>query len=306
MPTIKKFIRNWCEYNVWWGAMPTYIDFLLVWGWWAWWSMKTNNCCYLWGGGWAWWYIECQNMIIPTWSYNVVIGAWWSAWLWYQQAYTWNWCDSCFGEFIAHWWWQWAWIHDCYNTTWRGWCCGWSWWGGGRAVNNTYTPWMWYRCQWNDGSASTAYWQMAAWWGGAWCAWGTPSWTYQLAWWTWKCSCITWELKRYAGWGGGAMSSSWQNPWGCWGGWKWWQYNVAMASSRINASYYWWWGGGWICGANTSCACWSWLGWDWYQWVFIVRYPSNAWYNITWWNSCYECNWYCIHCFTSDWTLTVS
>lgn len=305
MPKIKKLIRNWVEYNLKAGETPTYIDFLLVgWGG-AWGSMKWSYCCFLWWWGWAWWYIECQNMIISAWSYNVVVGAWWSAWCWYNQHWdnTWNWCDSCFWDFVAYWWWLWWWIHDCYNTTWRWWCCGWSWGGWYRCCNNAWTSGCWCRCQWNNG-ATQVYWLMAAWWGWAWEPWWC--WTYQIRWGNWKCSCITWELKRYAWWGGWAMGSWYSNPWGCWGGWKWWQYNVAIASNCINASYYWWWGGGWVWGANTSCACWSWLGGDWYQWVLIVRYPSSAWYNITWGNSCYECNWYCIHCFTSDWTLTVS
>jgi hypothetical protein len=39
--------------------------------------------------------------------------------------------------------------------------------------------------------------------------------------------------------------------------------------------------------------------------VFILRYPTSAWYNMTW--GCkYTCWNYTIHCFTSDWTLTVN
>lgn len=76
-----------------------------------------------------------------------------------------------------------------------------------------------------------------------------------------------------------------------WWGWAWWR-------ARCHA---WWWGWAWCTASSLCCLAW----WNWCQWVFIARYPANCWYNISWWCK-YECNWYCIHCFTQDWTLTVN
>jgi hypothetical protein len=37
----------------------------------------------------------------------------------------------------------------------------------------------------------------------------------------------------------------------------------------------------------------------------MVRYPTACNYNITWWNKYTDWN-YTIHCFISDWTLTIN
>lgn len=256
--------------------------FLLVgWGWWGW---------RIWGGWWAWWFIECKSFILNPASYNVVI---WSGWMRANsQMTTWcNWWNSCFGSIVAYWWWGWA-----STCSWAQiWCNWWSWgWGAWWCCGGgSWCSWQWNN--WGNSLYVFSWW----WWGWAWEIWGEGNcpWTYPhwWKWWDWKCSCISGELCWYAwwwGWGNGTWCCS-VNGW-CWWWWNWWYYNC---DALMNATYYWW---GW----------WSWkqgYAWCGCQWIFIFAYPNNSWINVSW-GTIYECNWYCIHCFTvpgSD-TLVIS
>jgi hypothetical protein len=45
------------------------------------------------------------------------------------------------------------------------------------------------------------------------------------------------------------------------------------------------------------------------QWVVDICYPADwsYWFSsATWWNCCYECDWMCVHRFTSDWTFCIT
>ena len=264
-----------------------YIDFLLVaWGW-AW---GRSRYAYGWGGWGAWWLICCLWYLLDT-TTCVTIWAW-GVWSNTQCLGTCgSGCDSCFWSIVAYWGWG-GWGANTAYSAWCPWADGWSWWG---SVNNTCASWCSW--QWKRG---WKYWgNVGTWgWGGGywsvWCDWCTVSVGCWWNGWQWLCSDISWEYVWYAsgGWGGwcGYGGSS------C-GGWCWWALNCAW----IQASCYWsWgWGGG---QTNKAACCYKW--WDGCQWVFIARYPANCNYNITW-GTKYECNWYCIHCFTSDWTLSL-
>lgn len=260
----------------------TCIDFLLVawWGSWVWWTYAQH----WWGGG-AWWYIMCSDYLLPQWSYPIVVWAWWACTPWTQWYSCTCWhkgCNSTFDNLVAYWWWAWAW-----GSSWEAWMSWWSWWWWTRT--NSYAA-----CcvgQWNKWGAGYCWSSFSAWggWGGAWWAgWSTSSRCCWASWWAWCCVSAF----------GKAFCFSWWWGWGwCRSGWAWWTY---------------WWGS-WGCYTNAWGAwstCWSWWwgwnwGWAWANWVFLARYPANCWYDVTWWTK-FECNWYCVHCFTSDWTLTVS
>lgn len=261
------------------------IDFLLVAGWGAGWSSNTNNCMWRWWG-WGWWVIQCcwyeftDDMCVVIWQWGTYV-SWLSAGN--------NWWNSCFWDIVAYWWgWWWA---D------SDWCDWWSWgwaWHSTPAVINDW--WQWVSGQWNSWWMVCCRWW---WWGGwgakcPWCPWVCQSLSISRGWdwWAGIWSDISWTLCYYAWWGWG-----W---WACnscsWEGWAWWWWPWRFCD-WCNATYFGWWGG-W-----TYCRCRHW--WNWYQWVFIARYPSGCWYDITWWTK-YTCWDYTIHCFTSDWTLTIN
>lgn len=249
------------------------VEFLLVWGGWP------------WGRGhrrWGWWWggaggvVYCAEFPL-TWNMNVVIWAWWCRIEW-NQAATIRDCQyakpSCFGDIIAYgggiggyrW----------YYNTWF------SWWSGGGGVTSSWQggagcPWQWN----NGGSGCWSAW----WWWGYSEPWGNGGeWSY---WGHGLCSDITWQYCRY------------------WSGWWW------AGSTNNEASYGWgsastvWcpatsrWGGWWAANGRDNAS------WAWCQWIFVLRYPTACWYNISWWTK-YTCWDYTIHCFTSNWTLTVS
>lgn len=224
---------------------------------------------FFWWWWWAWWVVAGKREISG--SICVHIWQWWTCLC--------NWWDSCFWSLVAYWWWGW----NCSNVWW--WSTWWSWWGSWLCR----CPWCWIYWQWHNW---WAYWTNQWWWGGwgngAWLDWVWIGWACFWHWWEWFCSDISWEMCWYAWW--------WAGWWRCgWIWWCWWGWDSVADGVWCNATYYWWWWGGW-------CRC---LAWNWYQWILILRYPISCWYNITWWTK-YECNWYCIHCFTSDWTLTVN
>ena len=298
------WLTNWCTYHyrafanvsVWEPSCSSVIcltptkwfdvDFLLVaWGW-GWWG----SCYYkaAWWG-WAGWVIQCSKYQI--WNIDtacVTIWAWGT--YWYRWAWG-SWWNSTFTSswfsFTAYWGWYWAWPEWCWGS-------GWSWWGWGPEYYwcwrwGSWVSWQWYAWWGGSTDQTGGSWGWAGWaWGGWYNYWNNPGWL-------WIISSIDWTSKCYAWWGWGWQWASythcWNNNW-CYWGWDWWQRCWRWASSATTY-WSWWWGSAW---------CWSYW-WSWCQWIFIMRYNKNCWYDISWWCK-YECWDYCIHCFTSAWTLT--
>lgn len=269
--------------------VEAYIDFLLIWGW----GWGGNY----WGWGGAGWVIQCSNYLICTWSYNVEIGEGWISCVSWDGVWHNGW-NSLFDSNIAYWGWGGA-----GSTVWANWR-SWGSWGGGAMGSRTKNPWAWgsgCAWQWNNGGS---WHKCSGTWGGGW-AWAAGGNAPCRKPWNWGNgiqSDISGEMLWYA-WGGGWLD---QYTWNCIGvggcGWGWNGLFYACSAAQknaTNASYYWGGGGATIDSYNTgncySRGC---------QWIFIARYPASCWYNITW-GTKYECNWYCIHCFTSNGTLTV-
>ena len=261
--------------------IPT-IDFLLVaWGW-AW----GRGLCRAWGWGGAWWVIYCQDLEMCKWNYAVVVWAWAT---WGNTTAQWaNWCNSCFDSYVAYWWgWGWGMSSSTSGCVWKDWGSGWGWAGCCKVAGVGCTWqwngwWCWGTCSW--------------WWGGWYCVvWG--AWTTARAWWIWWCwfnSNISGDTVWYSNWGSWWGCTWWAATYG-WG--KWWWSSTAWS----DATTYWSWWWGWGCNTWGSCTSWG----SGCQWIFIARYPCTKNFNISWWCK-YLCNWYCIHCFTSNWTLTIS
>ena len=285
--TIHCFTWDWQFWDI--QQPDNFLNFLLVWwgGWWAWVCTWATRVWWWWGG---WMVKECKMYAINTWTYNVVIWCWWE---WYNDiacADKSDWWDSCFWDIVAKWWWGgWMW---CTNST--AWYCNWrSWWNGGWA-GYLWAGWIWnpwYNWWWATAACRG--------WGGWWAAEDWDTWdNANHSWWKWVYSIIEWDIKWYGWWWAGW--TSWADANKRWKEYWWWLWMKANSAGSCDATYYWW-GWGWLfyCGAMG-------VWWNWCQWVFIISYPSNLWYTITWWDCCYECNWNCIHIFTSDWTLTVN
>jgi len=266
------------------------VDFLLVW-WWGAWGRGVMG----WWGGWWWgWVIYCTSYDVAKWTYCIKIWAWWTWNCTDTLAECHSWCLSCFWDMVAYggWGW-WPWINStvcCFN-----WASGWSWWGGWAFT--WCCPWgmgwYWYASQWNNGWISAAY---ESWWWGWWYAvMGKTNTLRWGMWWCWLCVDISWSYARYWWWGGGWWCNAGlaQDRWWVWWG-KWYDW--------CNSSSYWWWGGwAWMTTSCTVCKKWG----NGCQGVFILKYPTACWYSVSWWTTYTSWN-YTIHCFTSDWTLTIN
>ena len=253
-------------------AIPTWadvavVDFLLLWWWGGWWKNR-------WWWWWAGWVIVWEKYALEKGSYPVTIW-WW--WIGSGLACNWNWCSSCFVWFVALWWWHGG---TC--------CCPWwdwaSWWW---AWGKNSVVWKAQQClyvQWNSWGAWNSYWH---WWGGWWFwgAWCCCSSGYGWDGGIWYLTSMTWHEECFAWWWWWAVCWIWQYWWWCW-------YNKSMTPTTC---WSWWW---WHCQVNN--------GWKWAWWVLIIAYPSDCGYNISWATCSCVCNWVCVHCFTSSWTLTVS
>ena len=259
------------------------VEFLLVaWGWgWGW------TCVYAWGWGGGWGIIYCSSYEVD-WNKCVVIGSWGTS---ASQTNGTNWGNSCFGTIVAC---GWGWGgRGCSNglSGWSGW--GWGWtcrtWGGRVS---------WQGNCWGKGCAQTA-------WGWGWysTAGSTPWSNYNGgAGGNGLCSNITGTYCRYWGWGWGwGCVGNWAS--GCGGG-----MGATRRNNGCNAPCYWGWGGGagYSDHSSTSNQCkWG----NGCQGILIVRYPSSCWYSITWGTKSsvtISGTVYCLHRFTSNWTLTVS
>ena len=249
----------------WWGSENIwYIDFLMIWWWWAWWAW--------WGWWWGWWWFVEQFCQAIYWRpYQVTI--WW--WGWVSNNQWCRWWDTIFYWVAYGWWWWWIW------TNWAMLGASWGWAGYNKQAWWSAIHWVQW-CKWWNWWSYSGMW----WWGGwAWWDW-CDYWSWNNNWWIWKQSSMSWTSCYYSWWWGWACA--WCG-WTCWWG-DWWYY-------WCPATYYWWWGWWWC----TSCS-----GWAWCQWIVIVRYKADwsCWFsNATWWCK-YLCNWYCIHCFTTDWVFT--
>ena len=269
-----------------------FVDYLLIWGGGGWGrAYNQTSTHFAWGGG-AWGAILCEGYCLNKWNYCVVIWAW-------GAVSTTCWCNgwsSCFWTVVAYGWgWGWGccWTKACGRD---GWSWGWAAWGG------TYCACVGKGCAWQgcDGGrwvCTTCYKSWGWGWGSRWvwgnatsdgCCWGNGG--------LWICTDISWAYQCFAwGWGGGGRLNAWGK--GCYWGWNGWYYGAVKWCAATTC-----WSGGW----GGSCAT---CGGAWACWVFIIRYKCWE-YTMTWGNCKYACNigWtcYCIHCFTSNGTLTVS
>lgn len=264
-------------------ARDVIVDFLLVWWGWGWGSSAKWSWSWW---GWAWGTIICCWYSLQWWQTIKI----WAGWIWGTKWAGNNWWDSCLWSIVAYWWWGGG------TAAWCDWWSGGWWW----AYTSACAGWSGCTWQWYSWWCSTA-WTCTSWWGwgGAWQAWvdASGSWMkpYPWKWWDWIQTDISWDCCWYAWWGWGGTNC--QNACRCWYGWCWWGWEWGRGTCQLlwcDATYYWWWGGG-----SWSCSC-KW--WDWYQWVAIIRYPAKCQYKLKWWCE-YVCNWYYIHCFTSDWFL---
>jgi len=233
--------------------------------------IKYIDMLLIWWWGWAWYNCNQWGWWGWAWWYienNCYPILQWSypitIWAWWCMHC--NWWNSTFDKFFAYW--GWAWANGASVEQWARW---WSWWWWNSSYDNAYCG-QWNRWGWWYYNRP----QVASGWGGwAWSPWCDATTSQAPSWWNWKCSCISWSCVWYAWWW------NWKDC--CcnryWNGWCWWRW------------CWWWWGE-------------TWMQEEWKSWVFIARYPTACWYNITWWTK-YTCWGYTIHCFTSNWTLTV-
>lgn len=260
-------LGSWDLEIKWWWEQVGYIDFLMVW-----WGWAPSNIVWYWYYPWwwgAWGFVECFCQAIYSKQYQVTIWQWGTT---YPQRWDWRWGDTIF-YWIAYWGWNWGnYYNACLFQNW------WSWWGWYSSWWNWGVGYSWQWCDWWK-------WNSAWWWG--WWAWS--AWCADWVWWAWKCSCMSWEMCWYAWWWGGSPSGSGTTQWWCWWWWNW------GCPCWCPATYYGWWWGAW-------CS----VSWNWYQWIVIIRYPKDWSYGFcdASWGCKYECGWYCIHCFTTDWCFT--
>lgn len=265
------------------------VEWLLVWWGWAWGRSRYRAGWW----GWAGWLIYCACDVLQKWARCcVVIWAWGT---WSNTNYLWacwNWWNSCFWTIVAYWWWWGGWMYTCACGC--PWAPGWSGWWAAWCNTTCASACAW---QWNIGWP----WCLTRWWWGGWacCAWCVSASSYVWwAWWWWKWYSIDWTTGRAYSWW---WWWGWCTTWGAAGSGTWWC-GWCYRCPWKNAINPWsWWGWGWCTGCSSCCMAW----WNGADGTFIARYPCTCWYNITW--GCkYLCNWYCIHCFTSDGTLCVN
>ena len=242
-------------------------------------------------------YSACIDAI-PTWSDVAVVDFlllwWWGGWG---------------GNCITHWWWGGAW-----------WVIIWKNYALSKGSYNV-TIWSWWTNAWNWGNSCFEGYVALWWWGGGtwcrtncawknWASWGWAWWKIPTVWiaqqclyvhggWFWGDWCC---CSSGYGWDGGIWyltSMTWHEEcfawW--WGGSNWWHWMYWWWNSQSNASTCgsWWWG------SNNGN-----YYYRWWWWALIISYPSDCGYNISWANCSCVCNWVCVHCFTSNWTLTVN
>ena len=292
-------------------AIPTsswwsYIDILVVWWGAAWWSTGATLSS-AWGG-WGWGAVIETKFMVEVWcSYCAKVWAWGVPICYASNCCTWNqWCSSSFWNIVAIWWGAGG-QDFCGSANYAWWLpnrwCNWAWGGGATYRNTCCMSISWYWLAWWKGGTGAS---CRSWWGGWAGGDGSAWWGLSNAnWWIWISSDISWETQRYGwwgGWGSKCASATYIGHGMCWGWDGWCCCN--WCQPWCNATYYGW--GGWGAWQGNCAGYYTW--WRWCQWIVIVRYANDGSYWInsaTGWNTCYECNWYCIHCFTSDWTFTI-
>ena len=227
-----------------------------------------------WGSNWrSWWWggeVLCSWCVTITNSFCITV---WTYWRWYctynitTKPSNADWWTSCI-DF-------WVWVMPAKWWTWAiQWnYSAWGWW----------VSWTWY-AWWNIDSCWWGWWWWAGW---AWTNWSSSRW------WNW------WAWLYWYGWG-----------------WSWW-YKKEWSCANINCHWTasdWW----WVWSVGTNCWGWGWSaksvlwdakGFNWACWVLDICYKCDwsYWINsATWGNSCYVCDWYCVHRFTSNWTFTIN
>lgn len=286
--TLEKFIKNWVEYcfswgGGWWDNWPM-VDVIVV----AWWGGWGGWAYWLAWWGWGGWVKECKQYHLEWNSISVVV--WSRGTLWSRNDYPTNWGDSCFWDIKACWWWNWC-------SYWKSASDWWNWWWWTVTYyiwSNRYTRpacWVdwWYEWWYNP------------WWGWwAWWPWNIAiCGSYWWVWWIWYRSDIFCPWCLFSSWWSWWWSSTWQTVWHPWG---WSCYHNWSSWGLWDATFYWW---GWAWWWGSSCVAWT----NWYQWVVMVRYPTDWSYWVcssTWGNCCFTCDWYCYVEFTSDWTFTIT
>lgn len=257
---------------------PSIVDFALIWWWWGGGYTSGWYPWWWWGGGQV---IICSNFSLQPWDYCVIVWEWGCG-----MMCSCNWGDTKFNWITAYWWGAW-WPTERNGCNWWNW-----WWGWGSWSGTIHRGWCW--CSWFNWGSGSHY--AGAWWGAwAWGSWCSSSQTRGGLW----GSCTNVRLTCNCSMGNFA------------GGWGWWWCSWGAAFS---------WGWGWAWGPRQKDWCsatgiWGWWGWGWWGWTrnwwnwwwgaFILTYRCDCNYNISWGTKSL-CGVVCVHCFTSDWTLTVS
>lgn len=236
---VSKFIRNWTEFNP-----SSFLDYIIVWGWWAWWWAPRNaQTTWWWGWGW-WWEVKLWTLKVWVWdSYSVSIWSWWAR----GTSVPWcPWCTTTFWSVVANgwcWWEWWQWI-------WCKWWMSWSW------------------CQ---GSCWRYFWWG---WGWAWWDWIEPTWALYIWWCWWPWICWYWW-----GWGWG---NGW--GWWTWCDWWWNGSMSWSSEATDATNYWWWWGWWSNNYRSQYAYGWAWCQWivivcyktDWSCW-----FSCATWWTVT-------------------------
>lgn len=247
--------------------------------------MVAIKCIYLW----------TTRVRPPVPKIDFLVAGWgWGAWTAYNNrdgGWGWGWWQVkyCCGYEINTW---------SYTVTVGAWWAACSWWGTS-TFNWVSSVWG---CGWTAGYyCSYDTYPYHSWcWGasGSWCAWGTCAGT--------KCSnrCVSWGW----GWGQSGAGATACNCRNCSAWWAW----ISLNFTWTTVAYGQWWQSWPYPSVLPTCSqWWAWcstcLLWGWG--IVIIKYPSSCWYNITWGtktSATISGVTYCIHCFTSNGTLTVS
>ena len=229
-------------------------------------------------------YYKCVDAIEQGW-WDIFVKALWVWWGWgWDKNYFWRW---------GGWWEVINAIINAQDTMciiiWSWWASNTNWWDT-KIWNLTVKWWK----SWNNWGTS---WSWCSWWGGTGLGWGGwwwasanwSNWHDQYYWWSW------WAWLYWYWWWWGGWSYHW---WWNWCDW-WWNWWTSWAWS--NATCYGWWG--WWNGNTDSVNAGSWC-----KWLVEICYKTDwscGFCTATWWNSCFTCNWYKVHRFTSNWTFTI-
>ena len=323
---------SWTKGWSWWlGITYCGMDFWW-WGWWG--SLSWGSCagdwCCGWGAGnsdatWCWWGWGWSNSLVWGYGWNwwwwVVLISYPTDWSWGVSCWCW-WCVSQCWDYTIH----------CFTTDWeffpfdtsscKHFCYLWVWWGWWwRCISTVRLNWWggWWEVRLGTYTVLCNEIPITIWAGGNFATdgWDTHIWYLTIRWWKWTWSNVWWaSWSSYKWW----VSSNCSSGWGWWAGWQWCR---AVTTSGWRwwdwICWYWWWwwwgcGGAWVdgwgnYGSNANNYWWGWWGrGKWCQWMVEICYLEDwtCWFTTaTWGDSCYTCNWYCVHRFTSDWTFTI-